>query len=253
MFESYVNAKTRKMPKWVLALIVLSITVHAGAAGALIVKQFWTISRLPVPEAGVELTLGPPPPPPPPKGGGKKTESLKDKIKVRKVEEAAQPSTPNKLDMTQVEVVEPGDDEGVEGGVEGGVAGGQIGGVLGGQVGGTGAAPPPPPPPQPAAPKVVPQVVLEQQRISGEKDIRPPEPVKIMMVKQGERRITATVKMCLTEGGAVKSLNVQKSSGYSEYDDLIKSKMRAWKYRPFMVNGKATPVCTAVTFIYNQL
>jgi hypothetical protein len=28
--------------------------------------------------------------------------------------------------------------------------------------------------------------------------------------------------------------------------------MNAWKYRPFMVNGKAVPVCTAVTFIYTQ-
>ena len=25
-----------------------------------------------------------------------------------------------------------------------------------------------------------------------------------------------------------------------------------WKYSPYMVNGKAVPVCTAVTFIYSQ-
>ena len=25
-----------------------------------------------------------------------------------------------------------------------------------------------------------------------------------------------------------------------------------WRYRPYNVNGKAVPVCTAVTFIYSQ-
>jgi hypothetical protein len=28
--------------------------------------------------------------------------------------------------------------------------------------------------------------------------------------------------------------------------------MRTWTYRPFLVNGKPAPVCTAVTFIYSQ-
>jgi hypothetical protein len=28
--------------------------------------------------------------------------------------------------------------------------------------------------------------------------------------------------------------------------------MQGWKYRPFMVNGKAAPVCTAITLIYVQ-
>ena len=25
-----------------------------------------------------------------------------------------------------------------------------------------------------------------------------------------------------------------------------------WRYKPYLVNGKAVPVCTAVTFIYSQ-
>jgi hypothetical protein len=28
--------------------------------------------------------------------------------------------------------------------------------------------------------------------------------------------------------------------------------MRNWRYKPYLVNGKAVPVCTAVTFIYSQ-
>jgi hypothetical protein len=28
--------------------------------------------------------------------------------------------------------------------------------------------------------------------------------------------------------------------------------MRQWAYRPYLINGKPVPVCTAVTFIYSQ-
>ena len=44
-----------------------------------------------------------------------------------------------------------------------------------------------------------------------------------------------------------------KSTGFSAYDQTIQSTIRGtWRYRPFLVNGKAAPVCTAVTFIYSQ-
>jgi hypothetical protein len=28
--------------------------------------------------------------------------------------------------------------------------------------------------------------------------------------------------------------------------------MKGWSYRPYLLNGKAVPVCTAVKFIYSQ-
>ena len=44
-----------------------------------------------------------------------------------------------------------------------------------------------------------------------------------------------------------------KSSGFPSYDAKIKNKMQnEWKYKPYAVNGRAVPVCTAVTFIYSQ-
>jgi TonB family protein len=70
------------------------------------------------------------------------------------------------------------------------------------------------------------------------------------MVKQGEKRLLATVKMCLNRGGSVESVQMLKKSGYAEYDTLILSQMRLWKYRPFKVNGQAVPVCTSVTFVF---
>jgi hypothetical protein len=48
-------------------------------------------------------------------------------------------------------------------------------------------------------------------------------------------------------------VNQLKTTGFPSYDNKIVSTIRGeWRYRPFMVNGKATPVCTAVTFIYSQ-
>jgi hypothetical protein len=37
-----------------------------------------------------------------------------------------------------------------------------------------------------------------------------------------------------------------------DYDAKIMREMRRWAYRPYTVNGKAVPVCTAATFIYAQ-
>ena len=46
--------------------------------------------------------------------------------------------------------------------------------------------------------------------------------------------------------------NMLKSTGFGAYDSKIQSEMRSWRYRPYMMNGRAVPVCTAVTFIYSQ-
>ena len=44
-----------------------------------------------------------------------------------------------------------------------------------------------------------------------------------------------------------------KSTGFPAYDSKIQSKIRGeWRYEPYNVNGKAVPVCTAVTFIYSR-
>ena len=51
----------------------------------------------------------------------------------------------------------------------------------------------------------------------------------------------------------IASVNQLKSTGFPPYDQKIINTIRGeWRYRPFMVNGKAAPVCTAVTFIYSQ-
>lgn len=253
MFDNYVVAKTRPLPKWVGPLVGFSVAVHLIVILAFVAQSFWAISKLAVPEAGVKVAVAPPPPPPPPPAAKRKKKKKKvDKVRKPRPKETTQPvkiEDPSEVDDDYVP--DDSEDFGVEGGVEGGVAGGVPGGIPGGVPGG-----PPPPPPAPKvediAPKIVPQVALEQQRLSGEKHIVPSDEVKLQIKREGKTRVVTTVKMCLSSGGVVNKLTMLKSSGYPTYDQAIKATMRSWRYRPFMVNGKPVPVCTSVTFIYNQ-
>ncbi|HUH04058.1 MAG TPA: energy transducer TonB [Kofleriaceae bacterium] len=161
-------------------------------------------------------------------------------IEVEKAEYPKRPDPVQPQDSTDYDLVPV--DDGIEGDVEGGVVGGVIGGVHGG-----------PPPPPPNQPQVVPQVALEQQRIAGDKNILPPDEVKLAMKRASQTRLVTALKMCLDANGVVAPVDVLKSSGHPSYDQLLTTTIeRTWKYTPFKINGKPVPVCTAVTFIYNQ-
>lgn len=249
MFDNYVVAKNTKRAGWVVPIITAAAVLHVVAGGSLLIWQFWNITELDRPDSETVSLSAPPPPPPPPPGGS--TKKVEPKPKVKKVKDTVQPDE-RKDKPVPDETSDTPEEEGVEGGVEGGVVGGVVGGVLGGVeggvLGGTGTGPPPPPP-KPSEPQIVPQVALEQQRISGDKDIQPPNDVNVAIRRAG-KRVTGVVKMCLSAGGTVSSLKLLQSTGHPTYDAKIKSKMRQWKYKPFRVNGKAVPVCTSVTFIY---
>ncbi|ACY18504.1 energy transducer TonB [Haliangium ochraceum] len=258
MFDNFVVAKTPQRRRWKSLLISFSIILHAAGLVALLIYGFWVIEKLPLPKREVTIAVAPPPPPPPPPPAPskKKVETKPDpKIKRVKPMDTTQPVDKKVEDEdVEIEIVE---DYGIEGGVEGGVAGGMIGGVVGGVLEGVPggvieAPPPPPPPPPPAKPAVVPQVAVEAKRIAGEKSIQPDDTVKIQMQRDGKSRVVSTYRMCLTKAGTIASINMVKSSGYPDYDRKINSKMREWRYQPFIVNGEPSPVCTMITFIYSQ-
>jgi TonB family protein len=111
-------------------------------------------------------------------------------------------------------------------------------------------APPPPPPPA-AGPKVVAPSLLEAQRISGTRDIAPDAKTRAAIVASGKQRAIAVAKVCLDAAGAVARIQVLKASGFPAWDEAIDAGVRAWKFEPFMVDGAAAPVCSAVTFLHN--
>jgi len=135
----------------------------------------------------------------------------------------------------KIEKVPPGENGETEGGVEGDLP-----------------PPPPPPPPPPAPPQIVAPAVLEALRIAGDAKIEPDDATKKQIAADLRNKIVGTFKLCVGTDGAVTSVVLLKSTRYDAYDAKLASAMRAWKYKPFLVAGRATPVCTAVTFIYTQ-
>lgn len=127
-----------------------------------------------------------------------------------------------------------------------------------------GPLPPPPPPPPPfslepsssplaPAPANVAPTALESLRVTGEKNLLPDDMTKIELQQSGRTKIVAALKLCIDVEGSVARVQVLKSSGFPAYDALLETTVRdTWRYRPFLINGQAVPVCTAVTWIYQQ-
>ena len=248
MFQNFTAAKNRKLPKWAAPILGAAVIFHLGLFVTMWIKTIWELEQLERPKTGIDLAVAPPPPPPPPPPpGGAKPQEVQITPKKIKVKDIVQPV---KIEKQETVVEESGDPNGVEGGEEGGVVGGVVGGDLNGVLG---APPPPPPPPPPAPPQNVPPTLLEGSRIAGEKMIVPNDVTKTEIQRSGKTRLIGSFKLCLTSGGAVSSVKMLKSTGFSSYDNKILTKMRTeWRYKPYLVNGKAVPVCTAVTFIYTQ-
>jgi hypothetical protein len=114
----------------------------------------------------------------------------------------------------------------------------------------TSAGPTPTPTPTPMRPANVPPTVLEPRRTAGSPNIAPDDRTKAAIRAGGETKIIGSFKLCITAAGVVSGVASLKSTGHPAYDAKIQREMLAWRYRPYEVNGKAVPVCTAVTFIY---
>jgi len=248
MFDGYSAAKHKRRPAWAGPLLGGAAVFHAILFISMWVKTVWAIEMLDRPSSPPDIAMAapPPPPPPPPPGGARPQEQIITP-KKKTVKDIVQPIKVEKQEVKpQVTDDSPAGEEGGEvGGVAGGVVGGDINGVMG--------APPPPPPPPPAAPTVVPPTMLEGSRIRGDKTIVPDDVTKTEIQRSGKDKVIGSFKLCLSATGDISSVTMLKSTGFSAYDGKISSTMRAeWGYKPYMVNGKAVPVCTAVTFIYSQ-
>jgi TonB family protein len=103
-----------------------------------------------------------------------------------------------------------------------------------------------------STPQNVPPNVLEALRISSTKLIVPADDDKRAFAKSKREKMVASVKLCVDTSGNVSGLQLLKSSGFARYDAKLLREMAAWRYSPFMAQGNAAPVCTAVTFIYTQ-
>ncbi len=89
-------------------------------------------------------------------------------------------------------------------------------------------------------------------RIHGETAITPDDRSKVWLHKGGTRRLIGSYQLCLDAGGHVTDVRMLKSTGLADYDAKIIRNVKQWEYEPYLDEGTAIPVCSAVTFIYHQ-
>jgi hypothetical protein len=97
-----------------------------------------------------------------------------------------------------------------------------------------------------------PPSVLEGMRIAGDKRIAPDDETKTRIASSNVRQIVGSFRICLDETGTPESVLPMRTTGYLAYDRKILLALNRWRYKPFLHDGKPTPVCTAITFIYSQ-
>ncbi|MBA3539283.1 MAG: hypothetical protein H0T79_06615 [Deltaproteobacteria bacterium] len=66
----------------------------------------------------------------------------------------------------------------------------------------------------------------------------------------GLERLTGSFRVCLDATGHVESVLPMRSTGFADYDRKLLGGMQQWVYSPYLVDGVAVPMCTAVSFIY---
>lgn len=94
--------------------------------------------------------------------------------------------------------------------------------------------------------------LLEGKRIKGSRTISPDDRTKTAIAKARVSRLVGKFRLCVAESGRVESVLPLRSTGFADYDRRLLGAMRQWAYSPYMIDDKAVPVCTSVTFIYTQ-
>ena len=104
----------------------------------------------------------------------------------------------------------------------------------------------------PEPPPIVPPRAVEEHRIAGERAIEPDARTKTFIQINSFGRVVGTFRLCLDATGKPEAIDVLRSTGIASYDQRLIDGMSAWRYSPFELDGKPTPVCTGITFIYTQ-
>jgi hypothetical protein len=66
MFENFEEFRNRKMPGWVIPVLIAAVVAHVAVFAVVVFNEMWAAPLLDVPSGGVDLAVAPPPPPPPP-------------------------------------------------------------------------------------------------------------------------------------------------------------------------------------------
>jgi TonB family protein len=100
--------------------------------------------------------------------------------------------------------------------------------------------------------KEVSSVDRRARRIRGDVRVAPSERIKYEMYRVKKRRLVVLVSMCLDARGEIERLRIVVPTGVPSYERAVLQKMKAWRYRPALSDGRPVPLCTLITFVYRQ-
>ncbi len=220
-------------------LLALSVLLHGGVVALLLFLTLFHVEELPEPQVMVTFFAAPapPPPPPPPPPPKRAISRPRPRVVVPKPDEVQPPDNPPEVAPAPVETPASGDEAGESGGQEGGVAGGVAGGVVGGLPTAAKAAP------ARKHPIFVKRAVVEKLKLSGEM------PEYLPAARMARVKGVVIVKTCLKTDGTVDRVRTKILKGIPVMDAEVLAKVRAWRYKPYLVDGVATAVCFPVRFI----
>jgi TonB family protein len=96
--------------------------------------------------------------------------------------------------------------------------------------------------------RALPASALESRRASGDAQVEPDHDVRTQLQRVTKAtRLTTEISLCVSRAGLVREVALWRSSGFAPYDRQVLQAARGWRFRPYLVQGAPTPVCSQVS------
>lgn len=93
---------------------------------------------------------------------------------------------------------------------------------------------------------------INVQRVEGDKLITPDALTVAAILRSERSSVIGVFNVCIDSKGDVADISVVRSTRFPAYDAKIQRQVRTWRYQPVLLGGMPAPVCTKVTFVYQQ-
>ena len=188
----------------------------------------------------------PPPPPPPPAAAVAKVVRQIETDMMNDGSLRTPTKIPRKVQMIKEDEAPPpmASNGGVVGGVPGGIPGGQLGGVIGGIVSATSN--------MAAVPKfvpVVPQRVRISQGVTKGLLVHKEEPAYPTIARAARVQGDVVLSAVIDVNGQIQNLTLV--SGHPMLVPAAIAAVKAWRYKPYLLNGQPVEVETTITVIFS--
>ena len=101
--------------------------------------------------------------------------------------------------------------------------------------------------------ELTPQVFNQQRRSrTGNIIVAPDDESKIWMTIHEFRKLGAAFRMCVDARGIPTAVDTIIQSCMPRWDVMLVGEMMKWRYEPYLSDGVAVPVCSAVRYLYTQ-